>query len=73
MLTTPLIKPAPVIKPAPASADLDQLCELIDRLELHRTCLDEALADAYGELVEILGARLAADPDLTMLLAKHQR
>jgi hypothetical protein len=67
MLTTPLIKPAP------APADLEQLCELIDRLELHRTCLDEALAEAYAELVEILGSRLAVDQDLKILLAEHHR
>ena len=34
--------------------DVDQVCEVIDRLELHRRCIEEALADAYWELMAML-------------------
>jgi hypothetical protein len=50
-------------------ADLEQVCEIIDRLELHRRCLDEALAEAYAELVGLLGYYLPADQELSGLLA----
>jgi len=35
--------------------ELEEICDIIDRLELHRTCLDEALAAAYTELAGMLG------------------
>lgn len=35
-------------------AELEMACQLIERLELHRRCLDEALADAYAELLQLL-------------------
>jgi hypothetical protein len=49
--------------------ELEDICQIIDRLELHRMCLDEALADAYAELVTMLGHYLPADPELGVLLA----
>jgi hypothetical protein len=50
-------------------AELEDICAIIDRLELHRRCLDEALADAYAELVAMLGYYLPADAELSSLLA----
>lgn len=50
-------------------ADLEAVCEIIDRLELHRRCLDEALAESYAELVSMLGFHLPADPELGAALA----
>jgi hypothetical protein len=50
-------------------ADLEAVCEIIDRLELHRRCLDEALAESYAELVSMLGFYLPADPELGAVLA----
>ena len=48
----------PDLKPGPPDLkpDMEEVCEVIDRLELHRRCLDEALADAYWELM--LGCHL---------------
>jgi hypothetical protein len=52
-------------------ADLEDICEIIDRLELHRACLDEALADAYAELVGMLGYYLPADPEVGAMLSSR--
>jgi hypothetical protein len=41
--------------PPDAKPDVDQVCEVIDRLELHRRCIEEAMADAYWELMAMLG------------------
>jgi hypothetical protein len=41
--------------PPDLEQDVEEVCEVIDRLELHRRCLDEALADAYWELMAMLG------------------
>jgi hypothetical protein len=35
--------------------NVEDVCEVIDRLELHRRCIDEALADAYWDLMAMLG------------------
>jgi hypothetical protein len=50
----------PDLKPGPPDLkpDMEEVCEVIDRLELHRRCLDEALADAYWELMLMLGCHL---------------
>jgi hypothetical protein len=50
-------------------AELEDICDVIDRLELHRRCLDEALAEAYAELIGVLGYYLPADAELSGLLA----
>jgi hypothetical protein len=47
-------------------ADLEEVCEIIDRLELHRACIDEALAEAYGELIDMLGHYLPETLPLTL-------
>lgn len=46
--------------------DIEDTCQLIERLEIHRQCLDEALADAYTELIDRLDGHL--DPELARLL-----
>jgi len=69
--------PAPTAPPTPPPAapadtglpaDIEEACLLIERLEIHRQCLDEAIADAYEELAGLLDGHLAADPDLRRLL-----
>lgn len=35
-------------------ADVEAACQLIEWLELHRLCLDEALAQAYTDLLFLL-------------------
>jgi len=37
-----------------AARQIELACDVIDRLELHRRCLDEAVADAYAELAALL-------------------
>lgn len=54
--------------PAELPMDIEDACLLIERLEIHRQCLDEALAEAYANLIECLGRRRAADPELLRLL-----
>jgi hypothetical protein len=59
---------------APAQAgqlpsEIELACDVIDRLELHRRCLDEAVADAYAELAALLVRHLEEDPALLDLLA----
>jgi hypothetical protein len=65
--------PAPAAPPPPPAdtglpTDIEEACLLIERLEIHRQCLDEAIADAYEELADLLDGHLAADPDLRRLL-----
>jgi hypothetical protein len=60
MDTTPGTTPGATLDTTLA-ADLEAICEIIDRLELHRRCLDEALAEVYTELVGMLGCYLLAD------------
>jgi hypothetical protein len=48
--------------------DIEDACLLIERLEIHRQCIDEALADAYADLISLLGPLAAGDPDLLRLL-----
>ena len=50
-------------------AEIELACDVIDRLELHRRCLDEAVADAYAELAALLVRHLEEDPALLDLLA----
>jgi hypothetical protein len=40
--------------------EVEQACDLIDRLEMYRQCLDEAVADAYTELAAALNRHQAA-------------
>jgi|HubBroStandDraft_5_1064220.scaffolds.fasta_scaffold597282_2 hypothetical protein len=50
-------------------SEIELACDVIDRLELHRRCLDEAVADAYAELAALLVRHLEEDPALLDLLA----
>jgi hypothetical protein len=62
------VPPADTAPPAELPADIEEACQLIERLEIHRQCLDEALADAYTELIDRLDRHLMADPELRHLL-----
>jgi hypothetical protein len=48
--------------------EIEQACDLVDRLEMYRQCLDEAVADAYTELAAALDRHLSDNPDLHQLL-----
>ena len=43
--------PAELLPAGELPAEIELACDVIDRLELHRRCLDEALADAYAAAV----------------------
>jgi hypothetical protein len=61
--------PAELLPAGELPAEIELACDVIDRLELRRRCLDEALADAYAELAALLVSHLAADPELQELIA----
>jgi hypothetical protein len=52
--------------------EIEQACDLVDRLEMYRQCLDEAIADAYTELAAALGRHMPDHPDLHQLLELHR-
>jgi hypothetical protein len=59
-------------EPTPAAelpVEIELACDVIDRLELHRRCLDEAVAGAYAELAALLVSHLADYPELQELIA----
>jgi hypothetical protein len=65
MATRHLVAPPAVILPT----EIELACDVIDRLELHRRCLDEAVAAAYAELAGLLVRHMDDNPWLLDLIA----